>query len=110
MRAQTLIAQCRFALKDDGLFLAALFAGDTLHVSEWEQQAHPLNGLACSCAASQRRPVRARLRVRLLCTTATRPQELRVSCALAQMEGQGGVSPVVSPFAQARRLPAPLVR
>ena len=30
---QTLMAQCRFALKDDGLFLSALFAGDTLQVS-----------------------------------------------------------------------------
>jgi hypothetical protein len=33
----------------------------------------------------------------LMCT---RSQELRISCALAQMERLGGVSPVVSPLAQ----------
>lgn len=54
---QTVVAQCRFALKPDGLLLAALLGGDSL-------------------------------------------QELRISCALAQMEVMGGVSPVVSPFAQ----------
>lgn len=51
------MAQCRFALKDDGLFLAAMFAGETL-------------------------------------------QELRISCSLAQLDRQGGVSPLVSPFAK----------
>ncbi|GLI61902.1 hypothetical protein VaNZ11_004422, partial [Volvox africanus] len=50
---------CRMALVPDGLFLSALFGGDTL-------------------------------------------QELRMSCALAQMERQGGVSAVVSPLAQVR--------
>ncbi|GLI61911.1 hypothetical protein VaNZ11_004434 [Volvox africanus] len=53
------MAQCRMALVPDGLFLSALFGGDTL-------------------------------------------QELRMSCALAQMERQGGVSAVVSPLAQVR--------
>ncbi|KAG1675377.1 hypothetical protein FOA52_012296 [Chlamydomonas sp. UWO 241] len=55
----TIIAQCRFALRPDGLMLSALFGGESL-------------------------------------------QELRISCALAQMERLGGVSPVVSPLAQVR--------
>lgn len=57
--SQAAIAQCRFSLRPDGLFLGALFGGDTLH-------------------------------------------ELRVSCSLAQMANEGGVSSVVSPFAQVR--------
>jgi hypothetical protein len=32
----------------------------------------------------------------------TRLQELRISCSVSQMERRGGVSPVVSPFAQVR--------
>ncbi|KAG2497192.1 hypothetical protein HYH03_004781 [Edaphochlamys debaryana] len=53
------MAQCRAALVPDGLFLSAVFGGDTL-------------------------------------------QEMRISCALAQMEREGGVSAVVSPLAQVR--------
>ncbi|GBF91973.1 methyltransferase [Raphidocelis subcapitata] len=53
------MAQCRLALRPDGLFLAAMFGGDTL-------------------------------------------QELRIACAVAQQERQGGVSPFVSPLAQVR--------
>ena len=32
------------------------------------------------------------------------PQELRISCSVAQMEVLGGVSPVVSPLAQVREV------
>ncbi|MEW5300865.1 MAG: hypothetical protein WDW36_003763 [Sanguina aurantia] len=53
------MAQARIALKPDGLFLAAMYGGETL-------------------------------------------QELRISCALAQMEREGGVSAFVSPLAQVR--------
>lgn len=56
---QGAMAQCCAALKPDGLFLAAMFGGETL-------------------------------------------QELRVACAAAQMEREGGVSAAVSPLAQVR--------
>lgn len=55
------MAQARIALKPDGLFLAAMFGGDSL-------------------------------------------QELRIACAVAQQEREGGVSAFVSPLAQVRRL------
>ena len=51
------MAQARLALRPDGLFLAAMFGGDTV-------------------------------------------QELRIACAVAQQEREGGVSPFVSPLAQ----------
>lgn len=57
--SQGAMAQARIALKPDGLFLAAMYGGETL-------------------------------------------QELRISCALAQMEREGGVSAFVSPLAQVR--------
>ncbi|KAJ9523112.1 hypothetical protein QJQ45_023906 [Haematococcus lacustris] len=57
LRLQLVMAQCRFALVPDGLFLSAMFGGDTL-------------------------------------------QELRIACSVAHMERAGGVTPVVSPFAQ----------
>ncbi|KAJ9522870.1 hypothetical protein QJQ45_023660 [Haematococcus lacustris] len=59
LRLQLVMAQCRFALVPDGLFLSAMFGGDTL-------------------------------------------QELRIACSVAHMERAGGVTPVVSPFAQVR--------
>ncbi|KAJ9522701.1 hypothetical protein QJQ45_019894 [Haematococcus lacustris] len=61
LRLQLVMAQCRFALVPDGLFLSAMFGGDTL-------------------------------------------QELRIACSVAHMERAGGVTPVVSPFAQVQRL------
>ncbi|KAH7291525.1 hypothetical protein KP509_29G020400 [Ceratopteris richardii] len=51
------MAQCRTALKPDGMFLAAMLGGETL-------------------------------------------RELRISCTLAEMERQGGISPRVSPLVQ----------
>ena len=57
--AQGCMAQCRRALKPDGLFLAALWGGDTL-------------------------------------------QELRIAHALAEQELEGGLSPRISPLAQAQ--------
>jgi hypothetical protein len=57
--AQGCMAQCRRALRPDGLFLAALWGGDTL-------------------------------------------QELRIAHAAAEQELEGGLSPRVSPLAQAR--------
>jgi NADH dehydrogenase [ubiquinone] 1 alpha subcomplex assembly factor 5 len=53
------MAQARLALRPDGLFLAAMYGGETL-------------------------------------------QELRIACAVAQQEREGGVSPFVSPLAQVR--------
>jgi hypothetical protein len=55
--AQGALAQCRRALRPDGLLLAAMFGGETL-------------------------------------------QELRIACAVAQQEREGGISPFVSPLAQ----------
>lgn len=60
---QGVLAQCRAALKPDGLLLAAMFGGQTL-------------------------------------------QELRISCAAAAQERQGGISAVVSPMAQVRLMHA----
>lgn len=63
MSAQGAMTQCRKALKPDGLFIAAMFGGDTL-------------------------------------------QELRIAHAQAEQEVEGGISPRVSPLAQARCSPA----
>lgn len=56
---QGAVAQCRRALKPDGLLLSALLGGDSL-------------------------------------------QELRISCALAEQELEGGVASRISPLAHVR--------
>lgn len=78
--------QSRLALKPDGLFLAAILGGETLKwllflflkvsfVHHYEEHFNDIFEIS---------------------------RELRIACTVAQMEREGGISPRVSPLAQAR--------
>uniref|UniRef100_A0A9I9DR65 Methyltransferase type 11 domain-containing protein n=1 Tax=Cucumis melo TaxID=3656 RepID=A0A9I9DR65_CUCME len=68
--------QSRLAMKPDGLFLAAIFGGETL-------------------SSLIKNPGMILLHILAI-------RELRIACTLAHMEREGGISPRVSPLAQVR--------
>lgn len=80
------VLQSRLALKPDGLFLAAILGGETL---KWLCYFYFQKvGLFTSIWS-------------LFCDICAIPRELRIACTVAQMEREGGISPRVSPLAQA---------
>ena len=115
---QGVMAQCRHALRPDGLFLAAMFGGHTLQVRRRRSMQHR----SCACRLCNASTCNPRWLVPPPLShphtpplppkhtspppppthTRTHIQELRIACTVAQQEREGGVSPRVSPLAQVR--------
>lgn len=88
--------QCRHVLKPDGLFLAAMFGGQTLQVGRALPFTAAVGHLWLPWRASRRSQQRGDLLGPAPCSV----QELRIACTVAQQEREGGVSARVSPLAQ----------
>lgn len=112
------MAQCRHALRPDGLFLAAMLGGQTLQVCGRccfgrlvvVPAPSAVGGWAASSMPVQQPDLLLGSPAVLLPISFAHfqppsppiAQELRIACSVAQQEREGGVSPCVSPLAQVR--------